>query len=57
MTQGKIKILIIDDSIGWIKILTLLLNGEENMMVIGTAGNLNDGPSLVKLLKTGCYFT
>jgi DNA-binding NarL/FixJ family response regulator len=51
MEQNKTKAFIIDDSTAWIKYITLLLDCEEDMIVIGSASNLKDGLHLVKLLK------
>ncbi len=51
MEQDKTKILIIDDSTAWIKYITLLLDCEDDMIVVGSAKNRTEGFNLLKLLK------
>lgn len=51
MEQEKIKVLVIDDSTAWIKYITLLLDCEDDMIVVGSASNHSDGLDLLKLLK------
>lgn len=51
MEQDKTKVLIIDDSTVWIKYITLLLDCEDDMIVVGSAKNHTDGLNLLKLLK------
>jgi DNA-binding NarL/FixJ family response regulator len=51
MEQDGIKVLIIDDSTAWSNYLALLLDCEEDMKVIGSARNHDDGLNLVKSLK------
>jgi DNA-binding NarL/FixJ family response regulator len=43
-----IKIIIVDDDPGWIKILTELLHKEPNFIVIGSALNKNSAIELIK---------
>ncbi|HBF39869.1 MAG TPA: hypothetical protein DDW50_21485 [Firmicutes bacterium] len=51
MEKEKIKVLVIDDSSAWIKYITLLLDCEDDMIVVGSASNHSDGLDLLKLLK------
>jgi NarL family two-component system response regulator LiaR len=51
MEQDKIKVLIIDDSTAWIKFITLLLDSEDDMIVVGSAKNYTEGLNLLKFLK------
>jgi NarL family two-component system response regulator LiaR len=51
MDQEKIKILIIDDSMAWVKRLSILLNMEDDMIVIGVAHEKNEGYDLINVLK------
>ncbi len=51
MAQDKITILIIDDSFTWIKRLSILLDTEDGMIVIGSAQEKNEGYHLINVLK------
>lgn len=51
MNQEKIKLLIMDDSIAWVKRLSILLNMEEDIVVIGAAHEKNEGYKLIDVLK------
>jgi DNA-binding NarL/FixJ family response regulator len=46
-----IKILIIDDSTAWVKLLTKLLISEEDMLVIGSSTGIEEGYQLINSLN------
>jgi DNA-binding NarL/FixJ family response regulator len=62
MDQEKIKVLIIDDSIEWVKRLSILLNMEDDIIVIGAAQEIKKGYELIELhipdiILLDLYFT
>ena len=50
-TNGKIRLLIVDDSIFFRKALTEALNGDPRIQVIGTAVDAMDAMEKIKILK------
>jgi DNA-binding NarL/FixJ family response regulator len=51
MNEEKIKIVIIDDSVNWVKQLTILLTMEDDMIVVGSAHEAKTGYEIVELTK------
>jgi NarL family two-component system response regulator LiaR len=44
---SKIKIIIVDDEVNWLKAMSQFLNKEEDMIVVGTASNKEEALRLV----------
>ncbi len=51
MLAEKIKIVIIDDSLDWVKQLATLLNMEDDLIVAGVAHEKQEGYELIKLKR------
>ena len=49
--MNKIAVLIIDDETGWLKQMTVFLNLEPDLLVVGTATNKQDGCRLAQALN------
>ncbi|MDB5054454.1 MAG: DNA-binding response regulator [Bacilli bacterium] len=46
--MNKIKILIVEDDLDWLRLMTCFLNNEHDFIIVGTASNKEDALQLVK---------
>ena len=51
----KIRIALIEDDSGWLKAMVSFLNNEDDIIIVGTAMNKNDGINLAKNLQIDIF--
>lgn len=53
--MNKIKVALIDDDPGWLKTMISFLNNEDDIIVVGSAMNKDDGINLAKTFEIDIF--